>query len=756
MSAYKLKTSFIKATEAYNGVHDNQVPAPYIRKSFTAGQADLANIQIACCGFYRLFLNGKELTKGFLSPYISNPNDFVYYDTYEVSVQKGENVIGLLLGNGFQNNPGGYTYNFDKADFRSAPLVSMILTCGDTCIVTDTTWKTAPSAITSDDYRYGEVYDANLELPGWNEPGFDDSAWQPVLNAPTPKGELKHCQVEPLLTEKELKPIAIFPDSKEGFIYDFGEVNAGLCRLTVQGKKGQTIAMQHADTLRDGTLYLDKIWYAYNNAKHNWDRDQHIVHRDFYTCKGEGTETYTPSFTYHGFRYVKVTGITAEQATEDLLTYVVFHSALKTKGGFTCSDETLNKLQEAAIRSDLSNFHHVPTDCPHREKNGWTADVALSAEQFLLNLGAEANLAEWVRQVCKAQNKKGALPGIVPTAGWGFDWGNGPAWDCSMTYVPYYLYTLRGDTGIIKETAPYISKYLTYLRSRMDERGLLEFGLGDWCQVTKVSREEPIKAPLVVTDSIVSLDIAKKAAFLFGAVGFRTEQQQATELAEQLKASIRAHLIDFDTMTVLGNCQSSQALAIYYGLFNEEELPAAFEKYLALIHEADDHIDVGVLGARVMFYVLSKYGCTDLALHMIARPDYPSFGNWIARGATTLWEDFLPDSANSTNHHFWGGSFAGWFITNLAGIGLNPTGHNVNEVRIQPEFASRLTFAEGWHEAPAGKIVSRWERKDDAIALTLTIPESMSAEAVLPAGWHFKDGETTKAVTSGTYIIERG
>ncbi len=752
-----LKSSFIKATEEFNGLFENQVPAPYIRKAFVAEQADTAKIQIACCGFYRLFLNGEELTKGFLAPYISNPNDSVYYDCYEAPVQKGENVIGLILGNGYQNNPGGFVWSFDLADFRSAPLVSMTLTYGDATVVTDTSWKTAPSAIRCDDYRFGEVYDANFEIPGWNLPGFDDSTWTPVLHAPTPKGELKFCAVEPLRTEKELKPIAIFPDSKEGFIYDFGEVNAGVCRLRIKGEKGQKIAFQHADTLKDGTLYLDKIWFAYNGiGRYNWDRDQHIVHRDFYTCKGEGTEVYTPSFTYHGFRYAKVTGITAEQATEDLLTYVVFHSDFETVGGFTCSDDTLNKLQAAVRRSDVSNFHYIPQDCPQREKNGWTADAGLSAEQMLLNFSCEHSFAEWIRNVCKAQTEKGSLPGVIPTTGYGFDWGNGPAWDRALIAVPYAIYTLRGDIGIIKETAPYISKYLTYLESRMDERGLLEFGLGDWCQVTKESREEPIKAPLVVTDSIMSLDIAIKSAVLFEAVGFKKELQVCLDLADRLKASIRKHLIDFDTMTVLGNCQSSQALAIYYELFTEEELPKALDKYLELIHEANDHIDVGVVGARIMFYVLSKYGYTDMALHMIARPDYPSFGNWIARGATTLWEDFLPTSANSTNHHFWGGAFAGWFYTNLAGIGLNPTQHNVNEVRIQPEFASQLTFVEAWHEAPAGKIVSRWERKGEAIELTLTIPEAMTAEAVLPKGYCFSDGAISKPITSGTYTVKRG
>ncbi len=738
-----LSNFFIKATEVYTNM-ETSVPAPYLRKAFTAEKAETAKIQIACCGFYRLFLNGKELTKGLLAPYISNPDDYIYYDEYEVAVAEGENVIGLWLGNGFQNSPAGYIWEFDKAPFRSAPLVSLKLTFGDTCIVTDSSFKTNWSPIFRDDYRWGEVYDASFAQPGWNLPGFDDSKWKPAIEVSAPKGELRLCPVEPIRVEKELKPVAVFPASDDGYIYDFGESNAGICRLSITARPYQPVHMQYADELKDGTIYLDKIWFAYKN----WERDKFLVHKDICVCKGDGPETYTPSFTYHGFRYVKVTGITPEQATPELLTFVVFHTDLENRGGFTCSDETVNKIQEAARRSDLSNFHHIPTDCPQREKHGWTADAALSAEQMLLNFGAETGLAEWIRNVCKAQNEQGALPGIVPTGGWGFDWGNGPAWDCALVVVPYFLWKLRGETALIGEIAPHVPKYLDYLQSKRNDRGLLAFGLGDWCQICKVSREEPIKAPLELTDSVISMDMFRKAAALFAAIGKETDY---LDKAEQLKSAIREHLINFNTMTAAGNCQTSQAMCIFYDVFTEEEKPAAFARLLELIHEQGDHMDVGVLGGRVLFYVLSQFGHTDLALHMIARPDYPSYGNWIARGATTLWEDFIPDSVNSPNHHFWG-HVSGWFITNLTGIRLE----NPNKIRIQPEFATNLTFAEGWHEVPAGKIVSRWERQGEEILLTLTVPEAVTAEATLPAGWTFADGKTEKPITTGTYALKRG
>ncbi len=735
---------FIKATLGYNTL-EQPVAAPYIRKSFVSDRETAATLRIACCGFYRLFFNGKEITKGYFAPYIANPNLYVYYDEYEVQLDRGENVVAMLLGNGFQNDPCGYIWEFDKADFRSAPLVAASIWNEDgTCILTsDQSFRTAPSAIVSDAYRFGEAYDANLEIAGWCEKGFDDSGWDPVIEVPAPAGERKRCEAEPIIAEKEMKPVAILRDG-DGYIYDFGECNAGLCRLRIQGEKGQRITLQHADQLKNGTLALENMWFPGGD----WQRDQHIIHKDTYTCRGGAEETYMPSFTYHGFRYVKVRGITPEQATEELLTYVVLHSDIPSRGGFTCSDPVVNRLQEITRRSDTSNFHYFPTDCPHREKNGWTADAALSCEQLLLNFTPENSYREWMRNVCKSQNEAGAMPGIIPTGGWGFEIYNGPAWDCVLAVIPYYVYLYRGQTEIIEESADAMAKYLRYLVTRRDDKGLIAFGLGDWCHVGDISP----KAPLILTDSIMAMDIAEKAAFLFDAIGRTEDREFAKQFARDMKKSIRDNLIDFTQMTARGNCQSSQAMCLFYRVFNEEERHAAFAKLLQYIDKADGHMDVGVLGGRVLFYVLSEFGYSNLALNMITRPDYPSYGNWLERGATTLWENFNPNSVLSTNHHFWG-FISGWFITNLAGIRFNPGRNNILQTEIRPEFVEKLDFAEGYYTAPAGEVFSRWERVGDRIRLTVRVPDAMYAEAVLPAGYCFDSGDATANIHTGTYWV---
>ena len=738
------KNDFIKATEQYNTFEKN-VPAYYFRRTFHSNHSAIAKITVAVCGFYEIYFNGKNITKGFLSPYISNTNDYIYYDEYDVLLDVGENVFGILLGNGFQNNPGGHIWDFDKASFRSAPMFSLYVTQGENVLLcSDENFKVKPSPIKSDDYRFGEVYNANYEINGWCQKDFDDSSWESALPAIAPKGELRSADIAPIVKHQEISPVEILPCEDGSYIYDFGQSNAGVCRLRINGTKDQKIEMQHADSLRNGDLNLEQVWFV----REHWERDKRIVHKDTYICSGMGTEEYRPTFTYHGFRYVKVSGITKKQATKDLLTYLVYHTQLNTRGDFTCSDSIATALQQLTRRSILSNFYHFPTDCPQREKNGWTADAALSCEAALLNFDPERNYREWMRNICKAQREDGALPGIVPTCGWGFDWGNGPAWDCVLAQIPYFTYVYRGQTEMIRDSAPSFIAYLKYLRTRVDKNGLLEIGLGDWCHIGGI---EP-KAPLILTDSIMAMDTANKISEMLDAIEMHEQAEFARKEAKNYKEAIRTNLIDFNTMCALGDCQSSQAMCLYYNIFRASEQTVAFDKLLEMIHTMDDHIDVGVLGGKVIFHVLSQFGYSDLAFKMITRDDYPSYGNWLKRGATTLWENFYPDNVSSMNHHFWG-DISAWFIKCIVGIQLNPDKHNVNSLKLKPAFIEALDHATAFHEAPTGTIAVSWKRVGKEIILDVKIPKDISATVEIGPNFCFENRVCSKTIVSGTYKI---
>lgn len=769
-----LSGKFVSATKEY-AAFDNLTPSPYFRKSFDLKELPLkAQIDICGLGFYELYINGTRITKGYLAPYISNPDDVLYYDHYDLSdfLQLGENVIGIQLGNGMLNCPGGEIWDFEKAVFRSAPKVALHFHAefsdgSAMSFEADESLKTAPSPIYFDDLRAGEFYDARKEIPNWNLPGFDDGNWRSAIPAETPRGEKVICPAEPIVITKELSPVEIrkakisqFPKYRdtlpvmpvpadeaitEGWLYDFGVNAAGLCRLKINGKPGQKIVMQFGELLdNDGNLDLRGMPFL----------PEAFNHRDIYICKG-GSETYMPSFTYHGFRYCLVLGIDDDQAADDLLTYAVMNSDLRELSDFSCSDEMVNKLQNATLVSDLANFYYFPTDCPHREKNGWTADSALSAEQMLLNLSAENSLREWLRNIRKAQREDGAMPGIIPTTGWGFHWGNGPAWDCVIVYLPFYIFKYRGNTDIIHENASMIMRYLNYMISKADDKGLLHFGLGDWCHA---GMESGCKAPLELTDTIMGIDICQKASLLFEAAGLELQKGFADSIYVKLYTAARAHLIDTDTFTALGNCQTSQAMAIYYGIFTEEEKPKAFGKLVELIEEQDNLLDVGVLGARVIFHVLSQFGKSKLAYQMITTDRFPSYAYWINNGQTSLCETFrrtelLPDSHN---HHFFG-DISSWFIQNLAGIRINPKITDCSHVVIAPSFIDELTFVNCKCETVNGDVHIKWSRDANTIILDCDIPKGCHGKICLGEGFLLGTNDTGLDFSDGlkkTLIIK--
>jgi alpha-L-rhamnosidase len=740
---------FISATKEYC-TFEKYIPAPYIRKKIEIKQPiEEAKILICGLGFYELYVNGVKITKGFLAPYISVPDDIFYYDSYDVKnhLLQGENVIGVILGNGMQNAFGGYVWGFDKAKWVGAPKLALRVdvttnTNEHLRIETDQSFKTSDSPIYFDDLRCGEYYDARNEQENWSCPGFDDSSWKQSEKASCPNGEPALCTAEPIVITHELTPISI-TKQENGYLYDFGINSAGICRLTIAGHRGQKISLEHGEYLIDGILDLKNIQFEPDG----------YVQKDIYKCKGSSEETYISSFTYHGFQYVFVTGISDEQATKNLLTYLVMNSDLKERGGFECSDNTINTLQTFTRRSTLANFYYFPTDCPHREKNGWTGDAAISAEHTLLNLAPENSYKEWLRNIKKAQNEQGALPGIVPTGGWGYEWGNGPAWDCVLTLLPYYTYIYRGDIEILEENSTAIFRYLHYLSKNINKEGLIEMGLGDWCTPSRGGHQ--YKSPLAFTDSVMSMDICKKASLIFGVLNMDLQKSFADGLYKKLRIAVRERLIDFDTMTAAGNCQTSQAMAIFYDIFDNGEKHAAFKTLRRLIEQSNSHIDTGILGARVIFHVLSSFGESDLAFNLITQTTFPSYGNWIARGATSLWEDFQPvgGSVSSHNHHFFG-DISGWFIKCIAGINLNPYNNNVDEVNITPKFIKKLNFAKGFHIAPSGKIEVEWKRKLDAIVLIVSIPEMVSGKIMLENNYTFEDGLSTIIAKTGTYIIK--
>lgn len=724
------------------------VPAPYFRKSFNVDDApDSAEILICGLGFYELFVNGEKITKGYLAPYISNSDHICYYDKYDIKkyLNKGENVIGVILGDGHQVGK-TWVWKFKDNIMNSAPQLALTVEIknGDNVVsfeADEFVCKQGP--ILFNDLRSGVFYDARLEEDGWNMPGFKEEGWhKPICGVYKPRGYAKLCEAEPIKVYKELKPVSIKKGELEpyqptqasdsvkeellanafetgaersgGYIYDFGENNAGTLRLKIKGERGQKVSLQCAEQYRG-----DKL--CYNNINFYPDG---FSQRDIYYLKGEGEEVFEPMFTYHGFRYVYVSGITEEQATEDLLTYLVMSSDLENRGSFECSDKVANRIYDMGRRSDISNFYYFPTDCPHREKNGWTGDAATSAEHMIMTIGAENSWREWLNNIRATQKDNGSLPGIVPTGDWGYEWGNGPAWDRVIFYLPFYAYKFRGDTDIVSENANAMLRYLEYVSRRRDDKGIVAIGLGDWVPVNRNDGGRHSEAALGFTDSVMVLDMCRKGVEMFDAVGLSLHKQFAEKLGAEMLEAIRREYIDFDTYIVDDRYQTTQAMAIFYDVFREEEKQKAFDVLMDIIREDNCSVTSGYLGLRVIFHVLSMFGEDELAYNMITKPEFPSYGYWEAKGETTFLEDFTYYEdyyGISKNHHFLG-DVENWFMSRVGGINVK----DYNTVVVKPCFIEKLDWCRTSHKMKNGEIEVFWQRTDDGIELNVKKTGSIS------------------------------
>ena len=736
-------------------------PAPFIRKSIILDSPPReASLLITGIGFYRLFINGREITRGLLSPYISDPGNIVAFDRYDVAehLNVGENVIGIILGSGFRAPVAGHPVGL-TSKARGDVMCALVLDVDGEIIEADESFRAHPSPILMNDLRYGEHYDARLEreTEGWTLPGFDDSAWTPVKMVDIPRGEQRICTSPPIKTRFTLDPVKIWRED-DAFVYDFGQNGAGLLYLHTDLPAGRRIAVEFAEYLMDGRFYNETIAGGPKTSEYPFGSQNYI-----YVSRG-GEQHYKTSFTYQGFRYAKVHGITEEEAKPELFTFEVMSSEVRERGSFSCSDEILTAVQRLTREATHSNLFHIPTDCPHREKNGWTADAAVSAVHMLLNLECEEIFTEWMHSVCAAMAPDGSMQGCVPAPPELFyDAWNGPGWDSVITELPYRLMELRDDMRCARLAAPYMFRYLAYTLTRRDERGLVSFGLHDW-----MPPHDTVKAPRELTDSLMCLDIARKSALIYDRLGMAELREFCLGIARGYREAIRRHLIDLDTCVAAGACQTSQSMAISFGIFEKDELPLAYEAMRRFAREMDYHVDCGVLGMRHVFRALSEAGDTEAVYRMIINPTAPSYADMVNRGETTLAEDFnaLGERINSRNHHFLG-DVSAWFIDTLCGIRVNPQmeaslreglkcgafSHfdGASRVDVVPHMPESLGFAEARHETPYGEVKVRLNRvRDGWISVKVTAAETLHGRILPPEGYHF-DGCGEYPLKTGEY-----
>ncbi len=720
--------TYISAGKEYNTI-EKHIRAPFIKKIFDCPQGKSVKVQISAVGFYRLWINGRELTKGFFAPYISNPDQVVYYDEYAVKeyVKEKDNVVAVLLGNGFGNELDGNIWNFETAEFRAAPKVYLSLEVdGREVLSTDESFMAVDSAITFDGLRTGERYDARLERGDIHLPVYHGC--RKVVVAATPKGVYRRCNASPVTVHEKIPPVSItsakngglydFEDSpklieetEEGYIYDFGRVEVGLCKLRIDATAGQVVDMTFGEYYCNGKIDIRNSGFQGRNHSHFG-----YIQRVIYTCK-DGEQEYIPSFTYFGFRYCLVKGVTKEQADEKLLTFHTVHAKVERRAEFTCDNETVNKINECALRSGLGNLIYMITDCPQREKNGWTSEGHVTAEYMLFNYDCVDTLKEWYFTIQKAQREDGALPGIIPTGGWGFEWGRGPQWDAILVELPTQIYTVTADTEFVRSCVDGIVQYAHYVMTTVNEEGLVRFGLPDWC-VMGGHGDESFATNVEVTDTLKTIENLKKAKALLHIAGRFDEDEFLDGSIASLCERFCEKYIDGDK--VIGDLQTPQALAVCLGLFGERT-QRAVDYLVQLIHRTNDHLQAGVMGYRYVLNALADHRYTELAYRRVTQKTWPSWGNLIEQGATTLWEHFteFEESENgivqkdgterlwSLNHSAFGG-VSKWFYNYIAG--LKVTG--AKTVEISPNFLAEIGCASAKFCNFGNAVCVRWKRVD--------------------------------------------
>ncbi len=716
-------------------------PAPHFRKEFTLTKSiNTARTYIIGLGYFKLFINGKKVGDHVLDPVKTDYSQTVKYVTFDVAqhLKKGQNAIGAILGTGWYNHFAQAVWGFNNAPWRDYPVLKCqtVIEYSDgtvEIISTDETWNTSFGPIIYDGIRNGEHYDARLEIPGWNKPGFDDSEWKNAIPDEGPRGKISSQLLPPIRETAAITPKSITEIKPGVFVFDLGQNIAGYSRIKVAGPEGTEIKLKHGEKLYpDGSVEQKQILRFLKSGEAQTDR---------YILKGKGVETWNPSFVYHGFQYVEITGLPVKP-TKETLKGIVINTDFEETGYFMCSDSMLNQIQENTKWSFIGNYHGIPTDCPHREKIGWTGDGHLSAEAGLYNYNVTASYLKWMDDFEDAQLKNGKLPGIVPTSGWGFEHGRGedrskgygPHWEGAFIYMIWYIYEFTGDTSILADYFPMTLGYLEYLESISDNY-LLTHGIDDHKPViTKTNGD--------ILSTSHFYEFTKMAKDMATLLGKKEKVSQLNAMAAKIK---RAYYKEFyiKKETTFGNeGQTVLSGSIYHGLADEDIRDEVMNQLLRKISEQDTTFDVGVVGLKYLFNLLHQTDHSDLLYEMVTHRKIPGLGYWIEQGATTLWQDW--DGSMSLNHIMFG-SVSEWFFESLAGIQRDPKQPGFKNIIIKPDFIPQLNWVATETETPYGTLDVNWKLKNDRYLLKVTVPVNATAEIHIPVisknNIHFDENE---------------
>ena len=733
-------------------------PAPLFRAEFFIDKkVENARAYICGLGYHELYLNGQKVGDHLLDPAFTRYDVRALYVTHDVTGQlkRGDNAVGVMLGTGWYDLSSRGVWGFDYAAWRDRPAVICQIRIqfkdgSVSTIVTDPSWRCAPGPVTFNSIRQGEWYDARREIPGWNRAGLNDSNWFPVRKVRGPEGELSAQNMPPVRIHQSLKPKTVTRIDSGHYLVDFGQNMAGFAELALGGRAGDEVTLVYAEKIQDGRADQSNIDRLVASTPFQTDR---------YILKGGGEERWHARFTYHGFQYVEVSGFPGELKEENLTAHAI-STAFDQVSTFECSNELINRIQRSTLWSYRNNFVGYPTDCPQREKNGWTGDAQLAAEAGLFNFASASAYYKWIQDIADEQRQSGEIAAIVPTAGWGYYWGNGPAWDSAFILIPYYLYLYTGDLSVIERHYDQMKSYVDFLAHEKSEDGIVSWGLSDWCY-------EKTQTPPEITSTAYYYVDTRLIAYFAGLLGRTADADKYARLAGDIRAAFAEKFVNLKKGSIGNDSQTALACAVYQGLVEPPDAGAVIETLKLKIAENDNRLDFGILGAKYVLNALAEQGNVDVAYRLFNHSDYPGWGHWISRGATTLWEDWKGASSRS---HIMFGDVSAWLYKYIAGIQPDPAAPGFEHFFIQPFFPDDMEWAGASVRSPFGPIKSGWRWKDGKVFLNISVPVNSTATVRLPAEsvtsvslcdepdqyakrTRFEDGMVEYTIQSGEYCF---
>ncbi len=741
---------------------------PLLRKEFNAGKKiSSARLYISGVGYYEAYLNGKKIGDHVLDPGFTTYKKETLYTMYDVTsmIRRGNNTAGIMLGSGWWN-PLPFKF-FGRLDLRKyqqtgRPCVKAELhiryadgTVDN--IITDAGWQTAPGPVVRNNVYLGECYDARLEQQNWNSGNPDKTTWKSAVVAAGPSGSLT-MQMQPAIKiTRIVKPVSIKEFKPGVFIADMGQNFAGVANIQVKGPKGATIVLRYAEVLSaDGSI--DVMTSVATQIKKGGIKGgpgapETAWQEDRYTLKGsEEVEEWHPHFTFHGFRYIEITGWPGAPTVNDIKG-LRLNADLPPNGSFSCSNSFFNQLHEVIQWTFLSNVFSVQSDCPAREKMGYGGDMVATANSFIYNYDMANFYSKATRDFANEQQPDGGITEIAPFTGIadrGYGGDSGPlGWELAFGFMQKQLYDFYGDKRIIENNYDAFTRQLTFLQSKAIDN-LFYWDISD--------HEALDPKPEALSASCFYYHHALLGAAFATILGNKTDSAKYSKLADRIKNAIVEKFLVPKTGRFDNATQSAQLFALWYQLSPEKD--NSIKVLMDELNRHNWHLSTGIFTTKMFFDVLRQNNMNETAFKIANQRDYPGWGHMMASGATTLWEAWSdPAKSGASVNHPMFGSIEEWFYRSL--LGINPGAPGFEEIVIKPQPAGDLTWAKGSYLSIRGEIKSEWRKEADGFDLKVSIPANTKAKIYLPAAQNSiitENGNTLKVIAydNGYALIEIG